>query len=381
MAVRPFHLVDVAAVNALLGAAGWPQRSPEGWRWLDGSPALRDLGAPAGWVLEDRAGAVAGFVGNWVQRFVRGGEADRFGASGFSLVVGPQGRGGAQALIRTVMNQPGVFAAYTLNANPRAARFYPRMGLRPWPEATHDRKLSWVVAPGVCLAGRAWRALADRAPNLAVRLGERMMNPRLGERPRLALPRGVAVLTDLRDRSRWADFWTALKVEGGLTADRSPAAMRWRLADPDLATPPLMLVFNRGPRITGYAMAMLGKDSIVAPPSLEIIDLMALNGEAEAVPLLMQALREAAPLLGAAKMRLQVVTPGLMQALGPWAASARREGGWGHGHARFNEDAPDPSLWAPTPFDGDYALCLRPPPVGAAAGRPATLPAAEAAKA
>ena len=29
---------------------------------------------------------------------------------------------------------------------------------------------------------------------------------------------------------------------------------------------------------------------------------------------------------------------------------------------RFAPDGPDPALWSPTPYDGDYAMCLRPLP-------------------
>ncbi len=374
MAARAFQLSDVPAVNALLAATGWPQRSAEGWRWLAESPALQALEAPAGWVLEGEDGAIDGFVGNWAQGFLSHGAPTGVAASGFSLVVAPHARGRSRQLIETMLGQPGVFASYTLNANARSSGLYGRYGLQPFPAGSHDVKLSWVVNPAVCMAGRAWRLLARYAPGLAVRMGERLTNPRLGQRPRLDLPRGVAVLSDLRDRSRWADFWNAYAAETPLAADRSPAALRWRLADPDLIVPPLMLVFNRGSRITGFAMAMPGKDSIVAPPALEIIDLIALKDEEDAIPTLMQALKTAAPRLGAAKLRLQVVSPHLLERLGPWAGSARREGGWGHGHALFAANAPDASAWAPTPYDGDYMVCLRQPTVAMAGARQARAP-------
>ena len=61
-------------------------------------------------------------------------------------------------------------------------------------------------------------------------------------------------------------------------------------------------------------------------------------------------------------MRLQVVTPRLLAQLGDLAKTARREGGWGHCHAIID----DPALaaaWAPTPFDGDYGICSRTPPM------------------
>jgi hypothetical protein len=66
--------------------------------------------------------------------------------------------------------------------------------------------------------------------------------------------------------------------------------------------------------------------------------------------------------MGAAKLRIQTVSPRLLERLGDLGRQARREGGWGHCHVRFAPGGPDPALWSPTPYDGDYAMCLRPLP-------------------
>ena len=42
---------------------------------------------------------------------------------------------------------------------------------------------------------------------------------------------------------------------------------------------------------------------------------------------------------------------------------ARREGGWGQCHVKFDPEAPGVETWTPTPFDGDYGICLRPVPI------------------
>ena len=241
----------------------------------------------------------------------------------------------------------------------------------PWPDATHGLKLSWITDPLACAQGVALRALVARMPSLSSVLGERLMNPRLtratgGPMPVFALPSSVAVLKDLADRSRYADFWTALRSEGRLLADRSPEMMRWRLSDPDLTTRPILLAYNRGHAITGYALAMLGKGNSIEPPFLDIVDLVSVWDEPDAIPALVSALIDMAPSLGAAKVRLQTVSPRVLEQLGPLAQNARHEGGWGHCHVRFSQDAPDPALWSPTPFDGDYGICLRPVPTTAA---------------
>lgn len=367
MIVRPSTETDFPAIQALHRHVGWPQRSLAGWRWLHANPARQEISAPAGWVVDGPDGRPAAHVGNLVQRFWLG---DRVlhGATGFSIIVTPPVQGASRDILRAFLRQPDVFAAYTFNANRKSQPLYARHGMRPWPEQTQALKLSWVVDPVPLAFGRMYRAAHRMAPNVVSGWGERLMNDRLSASQPLSLPSGVSVLSDFRDRSRHAEFWDALRGEGRLLADRSPATIRWRMADPDLTTPSLALAFNRGRDITGVAMAMLAKANILEAPVLEVLDLEALANDAEAIPALMCGLTAAAKTMGAAKLRLQTVSPRLLERLGDFRRSARREGGWGHCHVSFAPGAPDPALWSPTPYDGDYAMCLRPLPVAANKG-------------
>jgi len=353
---------DDPAIQALHRLVGWPARSAAGWRWLRDNPARLEAGAPAGWVTDGSDGQPAAHVGNLVQRFWLG---DRvlYGATGFSVIVAPGARGASRVLLDAFSRQPGLFAAWVFNANPRSQPLYVRHAMKAWPGPTHALKLSWIIDPVPLAFGRLYRAAHRLAPGIASRWGERLMNDRLHKTPRLDPPKGVTVLGDLRDQSRYGEFWEALRAEGRLLADRSPATLRWRLTDPDLTAPPLALAFDRGGGITGYAMAMLAKSNTLEPPVLEILDLEALAGDAEAIPALIQGLKHAARQMGAAKVRIQMINPRLLERLGTLGRRARREGGWGHCHVRFAPDSPDPALWSPTPYDGDYALCLRPLPV------------------
>jgi hypothetical protein len=368
MAIRELIDADYPAVQTLHRSVGWPQRSLAGWRWLAADSTRHDIGAPAGWIVNGPDGAPAACLGNLIQRFTLG-DRTLYGATGFSIIVTPTARGASRSLLHAFLEQRNVFVAYTLNANARSQPLYARYGMQAWPPATHATKLSWPVNRPVLAAGRLLRVLVRMAPDVAPHLGERLMNDRLGQAVRLNLSNGVAVLDDLRDQSRYAEFWQALKAEGRLLTDRSPTALRRRLEDPDLTTSPLILAFNRGRDITGYAMAMMAKANIIEAPVLEIVDLEALRDDPEAIPALMRALLDAARTMGAAKVRLQTVSPRMLTRLGDWAKSARREGGWGHCHVRFAPDAPDPGLWTPTPFDGDYGICLRPLPLVTATPR------------
>ncbi|WP_312782784.1 N-acetyltransferase [Brevundimonas sp.] len=367
MTLRHFHLSDAPGVNRLHRAVWWPERSPEGWRWLDENPARQALDAPSGWVIEDSDGAPAAFLGNFVQRFWRG---DRllYGATGFSIIVPPDRKGRSRDLIQAFMAQPGCFARYTLNANARSSPLYQRFGMTAWPPRTHGLKLSWIINPAACLYSRGLRSLVARAPRAALWLGEQLTPLHGAPSPApMTLAGGVSLLDDLSDASPYSRFWTELRDQGRILADRSPAMLRWRYADPDLTTPPLHLVRRVGDRITGHAMAMLGKGNPIEPPVLEIIDLQALDHDRAAVRALVAALLRLAPGWGAAKVRLQVVSDSLLRDMGDLARKARREGGWGHCHAAFAPDiqtteVDGPSDWRPTPFDGDYAFCVRPVP-------------------
>jgi hypothetical protein len=376
MLLRPFTSADVDAVNALHRDVWWPERSAAGWAWLEDNPARNDIKAPAGWVVEDAAGTPAAFAGNLIQRFW---QDDRriHGATGFSIIVPPSVRGASRHLIRACVNQPHVFAAYTFNANPRSAPLYGRYGMVAWPPRTHDLKLSWILDPIDCLHGRILREAVKRAPTLSDPYRERFMNRRLGSPRPARLPSQVVPLDDLGDASDYAAFWTALKGEGRLIADRSPEILRWRRSDPDQTRPPVMVAFRREGVITGSATAIMAKANPIEPAILEILDLVALEGESQAIPALMQALMAQGRSLGAAKVRLQVVGGELLRRLGPWATSARREGGWGHSHVFFRPDGPDHHAWSPTPFDADHAFCQRPVPVRAPTTRreqPASAP-------
>lgn len=369
MSIRPVRQSDLEAVNALYRSVWWPQRSSEGWAWLWSNPAAAGRNTPHGWIIDAGDGPCA-CAGNFIQRFWRGDQA-LYGATGYSIVVPREHRGRSRDLVRAFVEQPDCFARYTLNANARSSPLYRRHGMIPWPPLTHDVKLSWLVDPLACLYGRGLRRIVDQAPQVARLLGEQLSPlPRLlGGRMQRAqdrLPSAVSLLDDLTDDSDYSRFWDALRGEGRLIADRSPAIMRWRLSDPDLTVPPLTLAYRANGRITGFAVAMLNKQTPLEPPILEIIDLIALETEADALQSLLEGLRTLAPALGAAKVRLQTTSPELLQALGPLVDKAHREGGWGHCHVAFDAGMQDAG-WRPTPYDGDYSFCLRPLPARASA--------------
>ena len=360
MIIRPLRTSDHAGVNRLHREVWWPERSAAGWRWLEANPARRDLDAPTGWVVEGPDGEPAAFLGNFVQRFWH--EARMMHAStGFSTIVRPDVQGASRALFRAHMRQPGMAAHYTLNANRQSAPLYRLFGLKAWPDRTHALKLSWIVDPVAVVQGRLLREIVTRAPDRINHRAERFMGSRVRQDSDLRLPEKIRRLTDFGDRSPYADFWAALRAEGQVLADRSPEIMRWRMADPDQTLRPIVLARFEGNRITGYTLAQMSKGSSIEPPLLDLIDVRTLTHATTAVPDLIATLIDNARWMGAAKVRMQMVSPDMLALLGPLAKRARHEGGWGHAHVKFRDEVMS-EHWSPTPFDGDYGICLRPVP-------------------
>ncbi|MFN4288637.1 MAG: N-acetyltransferase [Brevundimonas sp.] len=362
MALRECTPFDREALNALRRRVWWPERSRASWCWLMRHPVRQERGDPLGWVItrEDQVRACLGLM---VETYVHQG-ARLFAATGHSLIVPPVMKGRSKALIETFLDVKGVFAHHTLNANARSSPIYGRFGMVPHPPQTHALKLSWCLDPLACAQARGYRAIARQAPRLAHALGERLLGPRLHRPIHARMEPGVVFVSC--ESAAWQRFWDGLQGSGRLMLDRSPAMMRWRMSDPDQTTVPVLLGFVEDGELSAAAFAQVGKDDALSAPVLEVLDLVALSGAAvRGHSALIRALKRIGRALGAAKLRLPVVSPEVLDALGPMADEARVEGGWGHCHVRFapGEEARWQGVWQPMGLDGDYVACLRPAPL------------------
>lgn len=353
-------LTDIAAINRLHRDVWWPERSVEGWNWLMANPASLESDTPAGLVLDDGYGQAAAFLGIFTQRFWQGGHST-YASSGFSIIVPRDVRGASHDLIPTFLALPSLKAQYTFNCNALSSPIYERFGMKAWPPQTHSLKLSWITRPLTCAAARGLRELVARQPDSVNWLGERLL-PRVSTFNRRYLGPDVAEVTDLSDEGTYALYWQDLRAEGRFMADRSPAMLRWRLSDPDLTQPILMLGLYHEGRIVAHAMAMMVKYSSIEPATLEILDLDGLKDHRHRIPDLVRSLLALAGPLGAAKLRLQMLSSRLLADLGDLGERARREGGYGHSHVYAAPGFTGQETWQPTPFDGDHSICWRPLP-------------------
>ena len=340
---------DWKSLNDLHRWAWFPERSQAGWDWMHGL----GQGYP-GWVLEDDEG-VCGYLGNIRQDYALL-DARLVGATGYSLIVLPRARGGSRFLLEAFRGQPGVFATSIFNSNARAAPIYAREGFTAFPAGWGDAKIVWPLAPMTILSERIARSLyRNRRPSRELFHGARDLAPA----PRVAR---LSALDPWTDAAAINQFSAELRSGGPLIVDRSARALQDRFSDPDRSESPLLYGWREGDRLSAMALGQLGKMSECEAPILDIIDLAWLepDGAAAATALLVQ-LKTHGRRAGASRMRLSLVNDAT-------AAVARNVPGGMvrrrhiHGHAVLVADPGLEPLWSPTPYDGDFGFCLRPPP-------------------
>lgn len=361
--VRPLRVEDAADISALLDWAWFPPRSEAGWRWLCRTPRSRPArAAPIGYCVEDSDGRVAGLFGLFAQDYASP-EGPVVGGTAHTLIVHPRAKGAGRPLIDAVLDQPEMFGVTVLNANALAAPMYERHGMKPWPTERADLSLVWVCDPVALLAERAMRAGKARLDRDHRPTTERFLRARLFETELVCTnPRVVQLWSEDLDE-RLDDFWTELTAEGRLTARRDAAAWRWRFEDPDRTRDPILLAWMDGGAISGLVHAQISKVTAIDAPTLEVIDLVALKGCADqAMPDLMNVLIRNASRLGAARVRLPVVSSEIEQHLSCLGGTHRRRGHF-HSHILFRPGGERlADTWRLTPYDGEYGISLRSPP-------------------
>jgi hypothetical protein len=340
---------DWQSLNDLHRWAWFPERSEAGWEWVH----RFGQGYP-GWVLEDDDG-VCGHLGNIRQDYALC-ETRLVGATGYSLIVLPRAKGGSRRLLDAFRNQPGVFATSIFNSNALASPIYSREGFSAFPEDWADTKIVWPLAPMTILSERIVRSLyRTRRPSRELFNGVR-------DRLRAGGAPGLSALDPWADAVALDLFNAELRLAGSLTADRSSRVLQNRFSDPDHAEPPMLYGWGEGGQLSAMALGQLGKMSEYEAPVLDIIDVVWLepHGAAAAAALLVHIKTEGRR-AGASRMRLSLVNNATADvALRVPGAIVRRH--HIHGHASFVDSRDHGPGWAPTPFDGDFGFCLRPPP-------------------
>lgn len=341
---------DWKSLNDLHRWAWFPERSQSGWEWVHGF----GQGYP-GWVLEDDHG-VCGCLGNIRQDYSLL-DARLVAATGYSLIVLPRASGGSRLLLDAFRSQPGVFTTSIFNSNARAAPIYSREGFKSFPSEWADAKVVWPLAPMTMVSERIIRSVyRNRRPS-------RDLFHRSHDKSPTRYAPSILALNPWSDDVAIDRFFAELSCEGSLIADRSAQALQDRFSDPDITQAPTLYGWFEGDRLSAIALGQLGKMSECEAPILDIIDIAWLEpgGNAAATALLAQ-FKIYGRRAGASRMRLSLVNSATADVARrvPGSVLRRRHV---HGHTSFVSSDGHDHRWSPTPYDGDFGFCLRPPPV------------------
>lgn len=346
--VRPVETRDLDGINTLLATAGRLKRTRRGFDWL-----LRDNpgqnGAPAGWVVEDREGRIAAFIGNFVQRAWLSGRSC-LTASSHSFIAAQGQPARALRLVRPFVNQDDAALLNGLMFDPVSARIFETLGYPSLPE-TGNLRIAWPIGSSTIsdpLRSAARQVLAALLPEM------RPPVPAVGDAI-AASGEDLEQIVAPYASQRLADFDAELRSGPRLFAERSPEALQWRLSDPDAIIPPILLAYPTSGAVRGIALFRFRRPGRRSPLCLDVVDLVTLDprDRAAATALLRGGLKIAEE-GGALQMRLDLVTAPLLTLIGPLLDGAGKTASdSSHAFYRFNIDLPEPVTkhWQPLPFD------------------------------
>lgn len=264
--IRPAEATDYAAIQNLLQRAVWPVRSEAGWRWaFKQSPSRQwldqQLPSPSqiGWVIEDK-GEIAGYLGNLPQRFWANNRWVST-ATCTSYFVQDQVRSLSTNLMRAFFLQAGIEAAFSTTANDYSAAVYDLFKAQEMPDSGFRQTNLWMGNDRELFLHLLRKRGIPGAPICASLFGtvSRGFRQLTGwATPPKTIFDGEISLTSLEQIDETYDhFWDTIRAQPGAWLDRSAAAIRWQLSDPDNQGNLFLFSAKSQGKLLGYAI-MLG---------------------------------------------------------------------------------------------------------------------------
>lgn len=361
-AIRPITPEDIPAVTRLVGEAGFPARSEEGWQWvLFGNP--EQDGIPPGLAAE-RGGRLVAMIGLQTRRFMASGKPVN-AVCGHTFISGADGRGAGFALARRALRQYGSTAIYSLNNNAIAGTFHKKIGLKAWLGAAGRVRMEWPVRPISMMAGHILTRLA-RHDAIYEWLSEKELFTGTPLIPDI-IPGDDEGIIRLRPHDALHarlidDFGRAVCAEGIAAPIRSAMTYDWQMRDPDAPgrTTLLGLVAHDG--LDALIQLVVTKPNSFEPPELEISDMAVRPGldQAGIVPRLVRIARKIADNANLARVRLPYSSRFEPACYRQTGFRVKRHCAHDPAHAAFNDETGSLATgWAPTGIEGDMFFALR----------------------
>jgi hypothetical protein len=364
--LREASFDDCREISALHQRNGLPSRLPEQWLALwKGNPAYEQHGVkwPIGWVLQNENGGLVGSIGNLPIAYTF--RRQRVTAAGaISWVVDPDYRQFSMLLLGAIVKRQNVDFSLSTTVSANAEPGYRTFNWSRVPAGAWDTTDLWVTDyQGFLHSVFQMKAMVfprvlsyPAAASLFIRdrIAGRMGIETHGSRFR------VEVCSDFDHR--FDDFWKELETqnENVMLAVRSRETLEWHFRHSLVKGRVWMLVARDGARLGAYAICKRQDNPAHRLKRLRVVDFQALRGFEGALPSFLAYALKICRNQGVHVLESVggwLTRPGLPEIHAPYR---RKLTSWAYYYKSKNEGLrealKDPSVWAPSLFDGDASL-------------------------
>lgn len=370
MKVRELRLEDYPAVKALNERNGLRTADYTEWSrlWADNPFAAEFRDVPAGWVLEDRRGAVVGSFCNVPRMYSLGGRTLR-SANSMAWAVDTDHRPtGPLLLVREFFSQQNIDLFVNTTPNPAASQIFTAFKAERPPHGQYNRNLMWITRyqrfARAATRRLAWRAATLMQIPIAGGLLAQDLLRRLRSVGQMHRDSGPDVERldgfDARFDSLWGDL--CRQPEPRLRATRDAQSLSWHFG-PALQRSEAFILGcpgEDGSSLDGYLIARRKDRPDIGLRRYQIADLQVRCDCPHTIPrLVAEAIRvarsekaAAIELTGfeSAKYQLAAEIPHRVRQLQSWPFLYKCR------DPQLQNELRNPQVWDPSPFDGDATL-------------------------
>jgi hypothetical protein len=360
--IREAVFADYPRIASLESRYGLLPKSHEEWThlWID-NPACPPNWT-IGWVVENAAGEIVGYVGNVPSAF----EFRRkklIAASGRGLVVDEPYRSYSFPLFSQFFNQPNVDLIVNTTVNVNAVKLHELFHCERAPVGVWDRSAFWITH----YRGFAAKLAATKNLPLPNLLGYPISaalaaKDKFRRQPRKPSTTGIEATAATTFDPSFDAFWEELRETRAdfLLASRSRVILDWHFKFALENNRAWVATVSQGGKLLAYAVFLRQDNHQVGLKRVRLVDFRTLTGNPSLLaPMLTGALRrcreqniEMLEVIGA--------SPQVQRVLADFAPHYRDLPAWLYFYKAKDKQLAaslkDPGVWDPSPFDGDGAL-------------------------
>jgi len=360
--IREAVFADYPGIAALEARYALRPKPYEEWVHLWNENPACPPGWTIGWVVENGSKDIVGYVGNVPSAFEFQGRT-LTAASGRGLAVDEQYRSYSFPLFSRFFNQSNVDLIVNTTVNVNAVKLHELFHCARVPVGAWNRSVFWITN----YRGFAAKLAVTKSLPLAGLLSypiQAALAAKDALRRKPPKPTGnhlEATVATAFDQ-RFDAFWVELKKKQAafLLASRSHATLNWHFKFSLANHRAWVETVTEDGELLAYAVFLRQDNHEVGLKRVRLVDFRVLNGNSELlVPMLTLALRrcreqeiEMLEVIGA--------SPAVQRVLSGFAPHQRDLPAWLYFYKARNkqlaEKLKDPTVWDPSPFDGDGAL-------------------------